>query len=75
MTESQDTILDVVENLVADVVEKHFDAAFEAGLEAVKKAIPGEQFDGIATIILQHMQSTLKKEVLKLVDKIDKKVG
>lgn len=70
-----DGVLDVVEEIVEQVVEVSFDKLFEEALDLVKKAIPGEQFDGIATVLLTQMKPHLKNGVLSLVDKIDKKVG
>jgi hypothetical protein len=70
-----DTVMDNVEDVVVALTEKYFDKGFDAGLEALKKAIPGDQFDGIATMILQHFQPAFKAAVLKLEDSIDGKVG
>lgn len=70
-----DTTMDKVENVAVSLIEKLFDPAFEAGLEALKKAIPGEQFDGIATLFIQHFQPAAKAKSLELADLIDKKVG
>jgi len=74
-TKEADGVLDVVEEIVEQVVEVAFDKLFEESLVLIKQAIPGEQFDGIATVLLTQMKPHLKKGVLALVDKIDKKVG
>lgn len=70
-----DTVMDNVEDVVVGLTEKYFDPAFEAGLEALKKAIPGEQFDGIATLIIQHFQPAAKAKMIEIQDRIDGKVG
>lgn len=70
-----DGVMDVIEEIVEETFEVGFDKLFAEGLELVKKAIPGEQFDGIATVLLTQVKPHIKSGSLKLIDKIDGKKG
>ena len=71
----QDGVMDVVEDIVKQITEEHFDKLFQEGLEKLKDVIPGEQFDTIVTVLLTKFKPHLKAGLLKLEDKIDGKIG
>lgn len=70
----KDLVLPQLEIAAEKLIETKFDAAFEAGVEAVKAQVKPEELDAIIELIANHVKPKVKEALLAQAEKISDKV-
>lgn len=70
----KELVLPQVELAVEKIIETKFDAAFDAGVEAIKAKVKPEEADMIIELIASSLKPKVKEVLLAQAEKISDKV-